>query len=224
MTENVSYSTMADRIEFSASSVQFNVLNTTKLTEKRKIKREFNDISLISDIPLQMNLSVPKVSQQPHQYACWAACVKAIGMHFDKSYSIEEIYGFAGIPTYNPTDIVTALNVLNSSNYELITSYNHNVVLPFTELTLMINDNNPIMASNTSGNLGAENANAHAVVIRGYVSYTNSTTHLGSISYMNPWNGSYMACGVTNSNQYEYINSENNRSGFLTQFGIVSSY
>ena len=51
----------------------------------------------------------------------------------------------------------------------------------------------------------AREACGHAVVIRGYYLYTNSTSYVGSISYMNPYSGYYEASNVKKSGSRPYI-------------------
>lgn len=181
--------------------------------------------SVVTDIGITLNnvpqtfatqkyLTVPKVKQNA-TYSCWAACVKSIAGYYGITKSIDEIYNIANVTKYNGADITKVWDVLEASPFYFSCESEYaggSSCLAFETLQYYIDQGYPLYGSvvyieGTSGF-----SPGHAVVVRGYYNYTNTSAYAGSISYMNPYTGQYEASNVLTSGARPYI--------FTDQMGV----
>ena len=153
----------------------------------------------------QHYIDVPLYNQQPEEWACAAFCAKTIAEYYKQYYSIAQIYAWAfpGENVQSPypgihKDII--VRVLRDNMRLPVQEYGD---MQFNEFMDIIYSDTPMLGisalASTSSYWG------HTIVMRGYMKYFNSTTHIGAYSFMNPRNGTYQAGSVSNSQEYTYV-------------------
>lgn len=163
-------------------------------------------------------LAVPMVAQ-PTDYTCWAACCVAICRYFNISATIDEIVSLGG-SSVEAGLLANALSALNAKGLDPTSSQS------FAWATMMnhILQNRPIYAGclkNVINGIGT----GHAVVIRGFASYGNSSPngYRGLISYMDPEYGSYVSSAVPSSGFLYYIGAGSTTSYPFTDFAAIDN-
>ena len=173
--------------------------------------------SLDSLTATQHYLSVPKV-QQPTDLSCWAACIKSIGGYYGVSKTINQIYNYGGITPYQGASIMTAWNVFENSPFNFTVQgelAGGTTCIAFSTLKYYIDCGYPLYGAVIYGS-----NEGHAVVIRGYYSYSSSSSYAGSISYMNPSTASYEASNVASSGSRPYVYTDS----YGTYLGDIADF
>lgn len=150
----------------------------------------------------QKYLTVPKVKQNSTD-SCWAACVKSIAGYYGITKSIDEIYNIANVTKYKGLGISGVLDVLEAAPFYFSCEPEYcggNSCLAFETLQYYLDLGYPLF-----GGAVYDDSKGHALVIRGYYNYTNTSEYAGSISYMNPFSGQYEASNVLSSGARPYI-------------------
>ena len=221
MYEIASFNPVSNRNDIASTPATLSVLPAQKLTSKCPVEIDrFNNTQVYSSVPIQKFLDdMPLVSQQPYTYACWAACSKAIVQYYKSDCTIDQVYEAAEVTKYQAgylVNIKDALYELMGLNTEML-----NYGITFDYLTFAISDNYPIAAIAYPSAQDGD----HAVVIYGYVKYTNSS-YAGSVSYMDPMtsSGSYASGSVSANNVFTYIDPYGDVNGTINEFGIVRDF
>ena len=146
-------------------------------------------------------LMVPKIKQTAGTAQCWAACIASIRSYYGTATTINNVYDFSGATKYVAKNIHFAKAVLEDYGFS-VTPYLLNG-LNFYQLRIEIAINgNPVYGACTID----ENTNqGHAIVLRGFMCYTNVTSVLGTISYMDPQTGDYAASYVQTDGKLDYV-------------------
>lgn len=153
----------------------------------------------------QAYLNVPKV-QQPTNISCWAACIKSIGGYYGINRSINQICTLAGLTTSDGANIYQVGDTLEGSPFNFTVTYEMaggNSCMSFSTLKYYIDSGIPLYGA--VDYTARSQATGHALVIRGYYTYTNSSSYAGSISYMDPDSASYAASNVAKSGSRPYV-------------------
>lgn len=164
-------------------------------------------------IPDQKYIAVNKVRQEAIKN-CWATCIKVVGDYYGDSKTLSQIYSSAGRGEDDGGSNQHVENVfINLYGY----TTDFQAVVYFDTLRSNIYSEHLMV-----GEVGEFNAPKHAVVVRGYYKYNYSTTHIGSLSYMDPLAADYLAAGFTTDGNYPYINGAGANGGKFHSF--VTAY
>lgn len=238
------YNAVAERVNIASSPMTLSATDGRKLINKRAVEiGKFDDnIQSRSSLPNQVFLNVPLVSKflsqsqyNAHQEeinkqsnidaskivgACWAAAARAIGLKYGIDKSLDQIYNDAGIEKYKGSTrgITETEETLEGPLYGLECIRYQPLDFSFQDMQQALNRRCPI--------IGQANANTlHAIAIRGYVRYENSSTHAGSFSYVENENfpATYVASSISlyqeADNEYSY--SYKQYTGIINSFSVV---
>lgn len=249
-----SYTSMvADKLDLASSPMAIREVSGQKLVNKRAVEIGMFDSNVQSraSLPRQVLLQVPLVSKflSQTQYndhvtesakaaqglpydsskiigACWAATARAIGLKYDIDKSIDQIYNYAGIQKYKPgsNGLNDTERVLRGSLYGLTCTRHGSLSLSYEEMQQKLNAGYPIAAQVIMD----RTRTMHAIAIRGYSRYENSSTHMGSYSYVENeyFPARYVASSVAwdqQSPDYVYPYLYEGKSGIINSFSVVSN-
>ena len=188
-----------------------NSLQTKKLSAKRPLNLSCISSKDSLNRSSQKNLPIPLVDQCTDM-SCSLACLESIGRYFGADYSYTQselcsLYPVSGEVTLNTGATLEQLQHICAAMGKndapgLSSDYKTRANFSFSLLKNYINSNKPIIASCQSND--SYNNYGHAVAIRGYTTFDNSSTAVGAFAFMDPWEpATYRAGTVTNNNSYD---------------------
>lgn len=173
---------------------------------------------MYSNSTTQKYLCIPLIKQQ-ESMSCSLASLESICKHFGKNYTQSTLCNLYPVPgevtLHSGATLFQLLHICSAAS--LTSTYTPISSFSFSLLKSNINSNKPMIAACTA-TAGSVGNSGHAVAIRGYTEYINSPTAIGSFAFMDPWDGTYRAGTVSNSNVYDfYILRENGSYSYQIQ-------
>ena len=214
------FETIEKRVKLSDSPAAISTLAVHKLVNKKHINIDSftNNIQMYSNSTTQKYLCIPLIKQQ-ESMSCSLASLESMCKHFGKNYTQSTLCNLYPVPgevtLHSGATLFQLLHICSAAS--LTSTYTPISSFSFSLLKSNINSNKPMIAACTA-TAGSVGNSGHAVAIRGYTEYINSPTAIGSFAFMDPWDGTYRAGTVSNSNVYDfYILRENGSYSYQIQ-------
>ena len=175
-----------------------------------------------------VTINVPQVKQNAKD-SCWAACITSIAGYYGITTTIDRVYDIAGVVKYKGASVYDIFDTLSEPPFELEPEYylsRATSCMSYGTIQSFVGSGRPLVGCINYPPDEDGRIKGHALVIRGYYLYTNSTSYAGSISYMNPYSGYYEASNVkkSGSRPYIYTDSSGAELGKIENFVAIGKF